>query len=347
MSSNRAIRPRSASPSIERTSAAVTLPSPCAIAWSRIDSPSRALPSAARAITCSASSSTSTPSALRDVREMRGELARRDAPQVEPLAARQHRHRDLVDLGRGEQEFDVRGRLLERLQQRVEGVLRQHVDFVDDVDLVARRDRGIAHRLDDLAHVVDPGVARGVHLDDVDMAPLGDRDARLAHPARVDRRPALPVGADAVERLGDQPRGRGLADPAHPGQQEGMRDPPAGDGIAQRGDHRVLPDQLAERLRPILAREHAIGGRGGGGRLGHFGQVEAEPGRFVVDHPPGLSGAGRAVSRQARLAFTRRARRITGVRNRREPCCSISRACRSAGGPGHAARANGNREDRL
>src|SRR3546814_4739951 len=71
---------------------------------------------------------------------------------------------------------------------------------VDDVDLVARRHRGIAHRLDDLAHIVDAGVRRSVHLDHVDMAPLGDRAARLAHAARVDRRPALPVRADAVQR---------------------------------------------------------------------------------------------------------------------------------------------------
>src|SRR3546814_3794661 len=45
--------------------------------------------------------------------------------------------------------------------------------FVDDIDLVARRHRGIAHRLDNLAHIVDAGVRRGVHLDHVDMAPLG------------------------------------------------------------------------------------------------------------------------------------------------------------------------------
>src|SRR3546814_8014295 len=66
------------------------------------------------------------------------------------------------------------------------------------------------------------------------MPPFGDRAARFAHPARVDRRPALSVGADAIERLGDQARGRGLADPAHPGHQEGMRQPIARDRIAER-----------------------------------------------------------------------------------------------------------------
>ena len=71
-------------------------------------------------------------------------------------------------------------RLLKSLEQRIESVLGKHVDFVDDVDFVARADRGVADRVDDLADVVDPGVRGGVHLDHVDVAPFGDRPAMLA-----------------------------------------------------------------------------------------------------------------------------------------------------------------------
>ena len=85
------------------------------------------------------------PFRLGDPAIMRDQQLHRHAAQREALAARQHRHRHLVDLGRREDEFDVGRRLFERLQQRVEGVLREHVDFVDDVDLVPRRDRPIAH----------------------------------------------------------------------------------------------------------------------------------------------------------------------------------------------------------
>ena len=63
----------------------------------------------------------------------------------------------------------MRRRLFQRLEQRVEGVLRQHVHFIDDIDLVAGLDRGIAHALDDLAHVIDTGIGGGIHLDHVDM----------------------------------------------------------------------------------------------------------------------------------------------------------------------------------
>ena len=101
----------------------------------------------------------------------------------------------------------------------------------------------------------------GVHLDHVDVPALGDRAARLADVARRDRRTALPVRADAVERLGDQPRGRGLADAADAGEQERMRDPPALDRIGERLHHRVLADQLGKGLRAVFAGEHAIGRR--------------------------------------------------------------------------------------
>ncbi len=90
------------------------------------------------------------------------------------------------------------------------------------------------------------------------MAAFGDREAGLAHAAGIDRRAALPVRADAVERLGDQAGGRRLADAADAGQQEGVGEPIALDRVAERLHHRILPDQLRKTLRPIFAREDAI-----------------------------------------------------------------------------------------
>jgi hypothetical protein len=85
------------------------------------------------------------------VGQIGGELGAVDAAQVETLAARQHRHRHFADFGGGEDEFHMRRRLFQGLEQAVESLLGQHMHFVDDIDLVARRDRGIAHALDDLA----------------------------------------------------------------------------------------------------------------------------------------------------------------------------------------------------
>src|SRR3546814_11646241 len=66
-------------------------------------------------------------------------------------------------LSRGEEEFDVGGWLLQRFQERVERVLGQHVDFVDNVDLVPRRDGGIAYGLYHFAHIVHARMGGGVH----------------------------------------------------------------------------------------------------------------------------------------------------------------------------------------
>ncbi|OPZ37164.1 MAG: hypothetical protein BWY96_01809 [Spirochaetes bacterium ADurb.BinA120] len=52
------------------------------------------------------------------------------------LAARKNGVRDSVNLGSGEYEDHVGRRLLERLQQRVEGLGGEHVHLVDDVYLV-------------------------------------------------------------------------------------------------------------------------------------------------------------------------------------------------------------------
>src|SRR3546814_12024024 len=60
--------------------------------------------------------------------------------------------------------------------------------------------RTVAHALDELADNADAGAAGGVHLDDVDVAVLGDRRALGADAAGRRRRAAGAVRADAVQR---------------------------------------------------------------------------------------------------------------------------------------------------
>ena len=184
---------------------------------------------------------------------------RLDPTQVEPLAPAQDRHRHLADLGGGEDEFGVGRRLLQRLQQGVERLRRQHVDLVQHIDLVARLDGRIADALQDVADVVDAGVRRRVHLHHVHV--LASHDGRVVPPVggQGQRRLVDAVGF-VVQGAGQQTRGRRLADPPHPGQHEGVGDPAGGEGIGQGPDHRLLPDQILEGARPIFARQHLIGG---------------------------------------------------------------------------------------
>ena len=157
----------------------------------------------------------------------------------------------------------MRRRFLQCFQQGIERILRQHVNFVDDINLVTRRHCRIAHGLDNLADIVDAGVRCGIHFNDVDVPTLRNRDTGFADTARINRRPALPVLPDAVECLGDQPRCRCLAHAADTGQQERMGQAVALDRIAQRRHHRILADKLGKSLWAVFAGKDAIGLRCG------------------------------------------------------------------------------------
>ena len=107
--------------------------------------------------------------------------------ETEVLAARGDGGGDLVRLGRAQHEDHPLGRLLERLQQRVEGLAGDLVRFVDDEDLVAVARRPVAHVLPQLAHLVDAAIGGGVDLDHVGRvrrrrSPGSSRTRRRAWP---------------------------------------------------------------------------------------------------------------------------------------------------------------------
>ena len=129
-----------------RVAAASTLPPPCAIAWSSRDK--RVAQAAVRRARDQRERRRlgGEPLGFEDVLQPRLDLRLRDLLQVELQAARQHRDRDFLRIGRRQHELDVLRRLFERLQHRVERVARQHVHFVDDVDLVAAGGRRVQRR---------------------------------------------------------------------------------------------------------------------------------------------------------------------------------------------------------
>ena len=103
---------------------------------------------------------------------------RRYQLEVVPLAAGEDGDRDLLDLGRREDELHVRRRLLERLEERVPRRRRQHVDLVDHVDLEPVARGAEAHALLEAPHLVDAVVAGAVDLLHVEVLPRGDLPCR-------------------------------------------------------------------------------------------------------------------------------------------------------------------------
>ena len=192
------------------------------------------------------------PLGLGDLPELLHDRRGGDRTELEDLRPRQDRVRNLVQLRRCHHEDDVRGRLLDRLEQGVERLRGELMDLVDDEDLVAvagRRDGepGDHH----LADVIDTRMAGRVDLEDVEVPPLRDLHAGIADAARLRRGPL-----HTVQRLRENPRRRRLTGATRAGKHERMRDAAAGNCIAQRARHGLLADDLVKPLRtPLYGRE--------------------------------------------------------------------------------------------
>ena len=195
------------------------------------------------------------PLGVADLAELADDVGVGDAPEVEALAAREHGAEHLVRLGRGEDELDEFRRLFERLQQRVEGRGGEHVHFVDVEDAVAAFDRGVLHeRKDAVVHVLDLVVRGAVDFRHVERRTGHDGLAGVARAAGHGRRAFF-----AVERLREDAGERGLARAAGAGEKIRLGDAAAFDGVAERADDVVLPDDLFEGLRAPFAGDDFVG----------------------------------------------------------------------------------------
>ena len=179
-----------------------------------------------------------------DVGQMLDHTLRRHVLQRELQAARQNRCRKFLRVSGRQDELDVRRRLFEGFQQRIEGMAGKHVHFVDQVDLEAPTAWRVLHVVEQLAGVFDLGAARGVDLDQVDEAAFVDLTAHRALAARAGSDTCL-----TVQAFGNDPRNRGLTHPARTGKQVRVVQPLAVQGIDQSLEHMGLADHFAERAR--------------------------------------------------------------------------------------------------
>jgi hypothetical protein len=187
------------------------------------------------------------------------DLAQRHAREVEALGARADGLGQLLRVGGGEDEHQVRRRLLQRLQERREGVARELVDLVDDDHAVLAAGRREADLLAQRLHVGDTAVRGAVDLGHVQRHAGRDLAARGALVAGLGRAAAAQAALLAVERLGDQARAAGLADAAGAGEEVGVGNAAALERPGEHGGDVLLPDHVGERLRPVLQGKSAMG----------------------------------------------------------------------------------------
>lgn len=126
--------------------------------------------------------------------------------------------------------------------------------FIDDVYLETCAGWRIQRAFQQLAHVVDLRVRRGIQFDQVDETAAVDFLAGAAFAARG--------GSDAgqaIQRFGKDACDGGFAHPARSGKQIGMVQAILRERVAERLDDMLLPRQLREVFRTPFAREYRGG----------------------------------------------------------------------------------------
>ena len=144
-------------------------------------------------------------------------------------------------------------RLFESLEQGVEGLRCEHVDFVDVVDFEsasAWRELDVVAKLADF---IDASIARTIDFQDVEIASIGDLAADVFVRIEVEAGAAC-----AVECLSEDSGGGGLSDASWAYEEVGMGEPVLLDGVAQGLHDVVLSEDVIEGLRPVFACENLI-----------------------------------------------------------------------------------------
>ena len=146
--------------------------------------------------------------------------------------------------GGGQDEYDVGRRLLQGLEQCIEGRIGEHVDFVDDIDLVPGHRRGVADLLAKVPDIVDAAVAGRVDLYQVHRAALVDRQTYFAGVVGL-----AVLWRKAVQCLCKNTRGAGFAGAPGTAEQVSVSDTILNDRIANRTSDRLLAHELSKCTR--------------------------------------------------------------------------------------------------
>src|SRR5450759_523621 len=125
--------------------------------------------------------------------------------------------------------------------------------FVDDIYLVAPRDRHVLRAFKQLAHFIDLGIGRRINLQQIDKASRVNLSACRAHAARFGGYSAIAVHSLAIERLRKNARQRRLADASCSGKKISVMYTAGIQCVGESRDHMVLSDNLGKRLRTPLA----------------------------------------------------------------------------------------------
>src|SRR6266852_9243617 len=144
-------------------------------------------------------------------------------------------------------------RLFEGFEQGIEGRRREHVYFVNDVDLEARHGRGVLARLAQLPDLFDAVVAGAVYLEYIEGTALGDLNAALVFLVEIHL-----WSAGGIEAFGENAGDGCFSGPARPAKNVSVSDALLFDGVGQRLGDVFLTHDVVETLRAVLAGDYLI-----------------------------------------------------------------------------------------
>jgi len=159
------------------------------------------------------------------------------------LAAGYDSGQDFVGLGGGEDKDNVGWWFLQGFEQGIGGAGTEHVDFVDDIDLIACLIRGVVDLLTEAADIIDAGVAGGINFDNIQGSGFGYCLAHITGIAGF----TLIIG-EAVHCLSQNTRGAGFAGSPWSAEEIGVRYTTAAESVDECLCYRFLSNYFSKSL---------------------------------------------------------------------------------------------------
>jgi hypothetical protein len=150
-----------------------------------------------------------------------------------------------MGFGGSKNEDDVGWRFLQSFQEGIESLVRQHVNFIDDVNLEFILGGKIPDILAKLSDLIDSPVRGSVNFYHIHRNSRANFLAERAVITRVGGWPFL-----AIEGFGQNPGHRSFSHSPRAGKKISVGYPLLGNGVLQRLRNGFLPDDFLKGLRP-------------------------------------------------------------------------------------------------
>ena len=158
-----------------------------------------------------------------------------------------------MSFGRCKYENNMCWRFFECFEQGIKSLSREHVYFVDNINLALALRSRISHLFAQLPDFINPAIRSSVNLQYIHAVALANGNTRCTFPTRFSRWPLL-----AIECHGKQSRRRGLTRSSRPGEQIRLRHAPQPDGVLQCGGHMALCNHCLKCLWPPLSGHYRV-----------------------------------------------------------------------------------------